>query len=166
MIPSSTVSIAAIAVYSRESYEHNVIVTYFVLRCASIVLNLCAISIIFLKISSMQDQADNIPQVTEQTPTNSGHRKNVLTGANKYEGESVKASDPISDDMPDDDRNEGDGAPSFTPSPTLAPNFHTNPVFILSKRLVYYGIVQTVTRIGSSWYQLAYGFSHGRCVSN
>mmetsp|Transcript_2651 Transcript_2651/g.3979 ORF Transcript_2651/g.3979 Transcript_2651/m.3979 type:complete len:371 (-) Transcript_2651:295-1407(-) len=33
-----------------------------------------------------------------------------------------------------------------------------NPVFVLSKRLVYYCMVQTVTRIGSSWYQLQYGF--------
>ena len=37
----------------------------------------------------------------------------------------------------------------------------SNPVFLLSKRLVYYCVVQTVARIGSSWYQLAYGFGDG-----
>lgn len=35
---------------------------------------------------------------------------------------------------------------------------NSNPVYILSMRLVYYCLVQTITRIGSSWYQLQYGF--------
>jgi hypothetical protein len=40
------------------------------------------------------------------------------------------------------------------------PHFHpySNPAYVLSMRLVYYCIVQTITRIGSSWYQLQYGF--------
>ena len=37
----------------------------------------------------------------------------------------------------------------------------TNPVFVLSLRLVYYCAVQTITRIGNSWYQLQYGFGGG-----
>lgn len=40
------------------------------------------------------------------------------------------------------------------------PQFHPNsdPAYVLSKRLVYYCVIQTITRIGSSWYQLQYGF--------
>ncbi len=34
-----------------------------------------------------------------------------------------------------------------------------NPVFVLAMRLQYYCIVQTVTRIGASWYQIHYGFN-------
>ena len=33
----------------------------------------------------------------------------------------------------------------------------SNPLFVLAMRLQYYCIVQTVTRIGASWYQLQYG---------
>jgi hypothetical protein len=33
-----------------------------------------------------------------------------------------------------------------------------NPVFVLSMRLVYYCVVQTITRLSSTWYQLQYGF--------
>lgn len=34
----------------------------------------------------------------------------------------------------------------------------SNPVYVLAMRLQYYCIVQTVTRVGASWYQLQYGF--------
>lgn len=44
----------------------------------------------------------------------------------------------------------------YRKDPTFQPN--SNPVYILSMRLVYYCLVQTITRIGSSWYQLQYGF--------
>jgi hypothetical protein len=40
--------------------------------------------------------------------------------------------------------------------PLFQPN--ADPAYVLSKRLVYYCVIQTITRIGSSWYQLQYGF--------
>lgn len=40
--------------------------------------------------------------------------------------------------------------------PLFQPN--SDPAYVLSKRLVYYCVIQTITRIGSSWYQLQYGF--------
>lgn len=35
---------------------------------------------------------------------------------------------------------------------------NNNPVYVLAMRLQYYCIVQTLTRLGASWYQLQYGF--------
>ncbi len=42
---------------------------------------------------------------------------------------------------------------------TVAANNH-NPIFVLAMRLQYYCIVQTVSRIGASWYQFTYGFDY------
>jgi hypothetical protein len=36
----------------------------------------------------------------------------------------------------------------------------TNPIYVLAMRLIYYCLVQTVTRLGASWYQLQYGYGH------
>lgn len=44
---------------------------------------------------------------------------------------------------------------------SVSMNSKSNPVFVLSKRLVYYCAVQTITRVGNSWYQLQYGFGSG-----
>jgi hypothetical protein len=55
-------------------------------------------------------------------------------------------------DVPSQDPSRPESEPS--------PNNNSNPVFVLSMRLIYYCIVQTVTRIGASWYQLQYGFGH------
>jgi hypothetical protein len=35
-----------------------------------------------------------------------------------------------------------------------------NPIYVLSMRLIYYCLVQTITRVGASWYQLQYGYGH------
>lgn len=39
--------------------------------------------------------------------------------------------------------------------------FHSiNPIYLLSMRLIYYCLIQTISRIGASWYQLQYGYGH------
>jgi hypothetical protein len=48
-----------------------------------------------------------------------------------------------------------------TTGDTMSMSSKSNPVFVLSMRLVYYCAVQTITRIGNSWYQLEYGFGAG-----
>jgi hypothetical protein len=92
-LPSITIASLA-AIFLNNPY---VLLAYFVLRTASIAINLIAILIIFYKIYCLRKK-----------------------------------------------------------DPLFQPN--SDPAYVLSKRLVYYCVIQTITRIGSSWYQLQYGF--------
>ena len=49
---------------------------------------------------------------------------------------------------------------------TAATTHQDNPVYVLVMRLQYYCIVQTISRLGASWYQLQYGFNADSYDSN
>lgn len=203
MIPSSLVAIATMVFFNHDTYEDYVIICYFIIRSASIVLNLLAIALIFLKISLMHKShaaaQANVPaqvshaEVVTTTSNHSNHSSNYQSRRSRSSHDTVYSSrDPsggddnraqlttqqiISNVRSESTTNRTLSSSPFVPVPTLLPkpppppapagsSPNSNPVFLLSKRLVYYCIVQTVARIGSSWYQLAYGFGDGKCISD
>jgi hypothetical protein len=56
-------------------------------------------------------------------------------------------------------RNDPSKPPS-SPFPSPSSSSFNHPIYVLSMRLIYYCLVQTVTRVGASWYQLHYGYGH------
>lgn len=195
MIPSCLVAFSAILFFRKDTYKDYVIICYFMMRSASIVLNLGAIAVIFIKISLMHSSPSqkilqqSTPDPPEQVTSSSGHSHSSVfasrmsrnsshdrvysTTSALRENTSGEKDHPRAQQSTQENVTVARTASSATPTPLppspppspppSVPHLHSqaNPVFLLSKRLVYYCIVQTVTRIASSWYQLAYGFGDG-----
>lgn len=153
-IPSVAIAASVIAFYDHAKYDY-VIICYFIVRSVSIVVNLAAIAIIFFKISLMHGPSPTSQKPPEEETTRHKSHERVQLSHDSGSAHSLSTSHNHAREAYLATRQNSSSSSNYS-SPAAAPK--SNPVFLLSKRLVYYCIVQTITRIGSTWYQIAYGF--------